>query len=105
MSVFAAAVDAIFADPNMAADAVWRLGGISPGTPVRVMRKSPDEVQNYGMSSIVSQTLVVDVRVSEVASPKKGDLCELAGALYEVQSAPRRDREGLVWTAALVPAL
>lgn len=102
MSVFSAAIDAIFADQNMAADAVWRIAGVSPGVPVRVIRSAPDDVQNYGLSSVVSQTLMLDVRVSEVAAPKKGDLCEFGGETYIVQSTPRRDREGLVWTVALV---
>lgn len=104
MTVFSAAIDAIFADPNMAADAVWRPGGVSPGTALRVIAKSPDEVQDYGQSSIISPTLMVDIRVAELAAPKKGDLCVYAGQTYTVPSAPRRDRDGLIWSVALVPS-
>lgn len=103
MSVFSAAIDTIFTDPNMAADAVWRTGGALPGVPVRLIRDMPDEVQAYGVSRVVSDTLIVSVRVSEVPSPKKGDICQFDGEIYVVQSAPRRDREGLVWSVALVP--
>lgn len=44
MNAFAAAIDLLFEDPNMAVDALYRAGGAGSGTPVRVIRKAPDQL-------------------------------------------------------------
>ncbi len=68
MNAFAAAMDAIFADQNMAVDATWTpQGGAS--LPVRAIRKAPDEMTTFGAARILSDTTIVDVRVSEMPSP------------------------------------
>ena len=48
MNAFATAMNMIFADPNMAVDALWLAGGTGPGVSVRVIRKSPDEITPFG---------------------------------------------------------
>ena len=40
MNAFATAMNVIFADANMAVDAIWFVGGTGPGIAVRVIRKS-----------------------------------------------------------------
>lgn len=104
MTAFSAAINRIFNDPNMAADAVWLAGGSGPSVAVRVIRKMPDEVQDYGMSKVVSDSMMIDVRVSDVSTPQAGDIFNIGDQNYRVQSEPRRDREGLIWSVALVPA-
>jgi hypothetical protein len=37
MDAFAAAIDSIFADPNIARNALWRTGGTGDGVAVRVI--------------------------------------------------------------------
>lgn len=103
MNAFAAAVTRIFADPNMAADALWLAGGVPPAVPVRVIRKAPDEVTSFGPARLHSETVLVDVLVSELPSPEPGDRIMIGDEVFEVQGEPARDRERLVWTINLRP--
>lgn len=103
MSAFSAAMDAIFADPNMAADATWSFRGIDPPVACRVILKSPDDMTGWGDARIVSETVLADVRVSDVVAPESGDVVAIGADYYRIQGKPRRDRERLVWTMELVP--
>lgn len=103
MSAFAAAVDAIFADPNMAADAVWRVQGVGPDTACRVIRAQPDDLTDYGTSRLVTQSHRLDVRISEIPAPEVGDMILIGDERYIVQSKPRADRERLVWSVDARP--
>jgi len=103
MNAFAAAMDALFADINMAVDAIWYPAGGAP-QPVRVIRKAPDEVTAFGSAQILSDTTLVDVRVSEMPNPKPGDGISIGADNLKIQGEPRRDREGLLWALELVPA-
>lgn len=97
-TAFAAAIDAIFRDANVAEDAIWRAGGLGGGNAVRVIRKSPDEVIGFGGSRAVMATVLIDVRVSEITSPAAGDTAEIGGDLFDIIGTPVRDSLGLVWT-------
>jgi hypothetical protein len=103
-NVFTAAIDALFADPNLGLDAMHRAGGADPGVPVRVIVRRPDRVGDFGATRIVAETLIIDVRVSEIAGPTDGDTIELDGTVYVVQGEPIRDAERLVWTIEGRPA-
>jgi hypothetical protein len=97
-SAFAAAIDILFADPNLGTAAVFRAGGADPGMPVRLIVRQPDRIGNFGETRIAAATLVIDVRVSEVVEPAEGDTIEMDGAVYVIQGEPIRDAERLVWT-------
>lgn len=99
MSAFAAMIDAIFGDPNMAADALLRVAGAGEPLPVRVILRAPDRIATWGDGRFVTDTAFLDVRVSEAPWLAAGDTFEIAGELFEVQSAPVRDRERLCWAA------
>jgi hypothetical protein len=103
MSAFADAIDALFADPNIAADAVYQAGGGDPGMPVRVIVRQPDRIGDFGETRIAAATLVIDVRVSEVAAPAEGGMIEMNGTIYVIQGEPIRDAERLVWTLEARP--
>ncbi len=103
MNAFAAAMDALFADINMAVDATWYPAGGAP-VPVRMIRKAPDEVTSFGAAQILSETTLVDVRVSEMANPKPGDGISIGVENFVIQGEPKRDRDRLIWTIELVPA-
>ncbi len=103
MLAFAAAMDAIFQDANMAAEATWTPQGGAP-LPVRVIRKAPDDLTSFGAARILSDTTLIDVRVSEMPSVKSGDTIIIGPDTFTVQGEPKRDREHLVWTIELVPA-
>ena len=108
MTAFSAAIDAIFADPNMAADAVWRsCGAPHIAVPCRVILTRPDLQSSFGDARITSDTTMLDVRLSEVASPSAGDTVTLTGSggteVLVIQGEPLRDRERLAWKCEAVP--
>jgi len=103
LNAFAAAIDAIFQDQNMAAEATWTPQGGVP-LPVRVIRKAPDELTSFGAARILSDTTIIDVRVSEMPSVKSGDTIIIGADTFTIQGEPKRDRERLIWTLELVLA-
>lgn len=103
-TAFAPALDALFADPNLGVDAVYRAGGGGPGLPIRVIVRQPDRIGTFGETRIAAATTTVDVRVAEVATPAAGDIVEVDGTVYMIQGEPIRDAACLLWTAELRPA-
>ena len=102
MSAFAAAVDALFADPNLARAASYEPADGDP-VPVRVIARRADTVADFGDARLWSETTRFDLRVSEVTSPRPGDRLVLDGETFVVQGEPMRDRERLVWTLDVRP--
>ena len=98
MNAFATAIDRIFADANMAVDALWFAGGTGPGVAVRVIRKSPDEVTPFGAARILSETTMLDARVTDMPTPAPGDLIRIGLEDLILQGEPKLDRERLIWT-------
>ena len=98
MNAFATAMDRIFADSNMAVDAIWFAGGTGPAIAVRVIRKSPDEVTPFGAGRILSETTLLDARVADMPKPAPGDLIRIGAEDFLVQGDPKADRERLIWT-------
>ena len=98
MNVFSTAMDRIFADANMAVDAIWFAGGTGPGIAVRVIRKSPDEITPFGAGRILSETTMLDARVAEMPTPAPGDLIRIGAEDFILQGEPKLDRERLIWT-------
>ena len=98
MNAFASAIERIFADANMAVDALWLAGGIGPGVAVWIIRKSPDEITSFGAGRIMSETTVLDARVADMPTPADGDLIRLGLEDFIVQGEPKLDRERLIWT-------
>ena len=98
MNAFATAMSRIFADANMAKDAIWFAGGTGPGVAVRVIRKSPDEITPFGAGRIMSETTVLDARVADMPTPAAGDMIRIGLEDFLVQGEPKLDRERLIWT-------
>ena len=98
MNAFATAMNVIFADPNMAVDALWFAGGTGPGIAVRVIRKSPDEITPFGAGRILSETTQLDARVADLPAPAPGDLIRIGSEDFILQGEPKLDRERLIWT-------
>ena len=104
MDAFAAAIDDLFADPNIARTAVWRAGGTGPGVPVRVITRRPDSIAEFGATRLAVETTIFYLRVSEVTDLAEGDTLELDGETFVIQGTPRRDAARLVWTVETHPA-
>jgi hypothetical protein len=103
MSIFIAAIDNVFCDPNIAQDAVYVADG---GTPVlvRVVMRRADDITAFGDARLWSETTRIDLRVAEVPNPRPGDRIEINSEAFLIQGEPVRDRERLVWTLDLRPA-
>lgn len=97
MSVQSDALDVLFLDESLSLAAVFRPRASSAGEPVRVMRRAPDDDVSFADSRFLMETVILQVRVSEVAKVRPGDTFEIAGELFEVRGDPRRDSERLLW--------
>ena len=104
MNAFASAIDRIFADANMAVDAIWFAGGTGPGVAARVIRKSPDEITPFGAARILSDTTLLEARVLDLPTPASGDVIRIGPEDFVVQGEPTRDRERLIWSLDLRPS-
>jgi hypothetical protein len=105
MTVFAAAIDCIFANSSMAATAVWISGNTSEERPIRVIRRAPDRITEFAAGRFVSKTTMMDVRVSDLPDPRPGDLIVIGVDSFTIQGEPMRDGERLVWTLDLRPSV
>ena len=103
MSAFAAALGALFGDPNIGRDAVYIADGGAPML-VRVVARRNDAISEFGDARLWSETTRIDLRVAEVANPRPGDRIEIEGEAFLIQGEPVRDRERLVWSIDLRPA-
>jgi hypothetical protein len=103
MTAFTAAIDTLFADPNIACDAIYTPAGGDPIT-VRMIAKRPDEIVGFGDTRIHTATALFDVRIVEVPAPAAGDTLEIGGECYVIQGEPVRDRDGLIWSLDCRPA-
>ncbi|MEZ5713701.1 MAG: hypothetical protein R3D85_00105 [Paracoccaceae bacterium] len=103
MSAFAAAVGALFADPNIGRDAIYTPEGGAP-VMVRVVARRADAISDFGDARLWSETTRIDLRVAEVPTPRPGDRVEIDDDAFLIQGEPVRDRERLVWTVDLRPA-
>lgn len=99
MSGFAAPVDALFRNPVLGVDALYRSGGAGEPVPVRAIRRAPDRIASFTEGRFVTDSVIIDLRVAEVPGLARGDTLEIAGALFEVMSDPVRDGERLIWSA------
>ena len=58
----------------------------------------------FGSARILSETLIADIRVSDLPDPRPRDLIVIGADSYAIQGEPIRDRDRLIWTVELVPA-
>ncbi len=96
IGAFASAIDALFADPNIGEDALWKAGGVGAGVAVRIIRKSPDRVAEFGDSRAVLPTVGIDIRRSQSATITEGDLIVIGAEAFKIIGEPMGDALGLV---------
>jgi hypothetical protein len=97
MTAFQEMIDALFADPAVARTVTYTPVAGTART-LRAVIKSPDRIVDVREIAIHTSTLVVDVRVSDIATPQEGDTLTIGTLTYVVQGEPARDAENLVWT-------
>ena len=71
---------------------------------VRVVTRRADAVTEFGDARVWSETTRVDLRVSEIPTPRPGDSITIGDDTFVIQGEPVRDRERLIWTVDLSPA-
>jgi hypothetical protein len=103
MNAVAIAMEALFADSNIGIEAIYTAGGGNPVL-VRVVARRGDSVTGFGEAKLWSETQHFDLRVSEVATPRPGDMLEINGGAFLIQGEPVRDPERLIWTIDVHPA-
>ena len=103
MTIFAAALVQLFADPNIGVDAIWRPGGGGPGVPLRVVRRSPDDEVSFGGSTMIAETNLIDAIIFQCPDLRSGDVFEIEAEEFVVQGSPVRDRDRLLWQIELRP--
>ena len=104
MTVFAAAMDRIYANPSLAVAALWISALTSEELTIRVIRRAPDRINEFGATRLMSDTMVLDVRVSDLADPRPGDLIVIGTESFTIQGEPVRDSDRLIWTLDLRPS-
>ncbi|PID35179.1 MAG: hypothetical protein CR964_01030 [Rhodobacterales bacterium] len=104
MNIFAASMERVFANPSMAEAAIWISASTSEERPIRVIRRAPDSITDFGSGRFVSDTTMVDVCVADLPDPRPGDLIVIGADSFTIQGEPTRDRERLVWTLDLLPS-
>lgn len=102
--MFEAALGRIFGNPSMAVAAVWISATTSEERTVRVIRRAPDRITEFGAGRFVSDTMMVDVRVSDLPNPRPGDLLVIDADSFILLGEPLRDRERLIWILDLRPS-
>lgn len=101
MTIFDAAFDVLFADPNLAEDVTLTPSAGDPVT-VRAIVSRPDRIEAWGRQRVVLPSLTVEIRASDV-TPHETDQVEVRGIAYRIMGAPeRRDSAGLAWTCGLI---
>jgi hypothetical protein len=95
IDAFASAIDALFADSNIGEGALWKAGGVGAGVAVRIIRKSPDRMAEFGDSRAVLPTVGIDIRCSQAPTIAEGDLIVIGAETFKIISEPMRDALGL----------
>ena len=99
MTAFDLATDSLFADQNLAIDALLRVGGIGSALSIRVIRAMPDQFASFGEGRFVVDTVRLSIRPSHAPVLAAGDTVEIAGQVHEIQGTPTRDTNRLIWLA------
>ena len=98
MTAFAALFETLFANPDMAVDAVWRRAGTGAPVSVRLVAARPDDILDLGATKLRRNLAKFQVRQAELADPLAGDIFEIGALLYRVQGQPIADRDRLIWS-------
>jgi len=104
MTVFGAAMDRIYSNSSMAVAALWMSATTSEERTIRVIRRAPDRITEFGAGRLVSDTMMVDVRAYDLPDPRPGDLIVIGADSFTIQGEPLRDRERLIWALDLRPS-
>ena len=84
------------ADPNIGGDAPWKVSGVGLVVAVRIIRKLPDRMAEFGDSHAVLPIFGIDIRRSRAATVTEGDLILIGAETYWIIGEPMGNAFGLV---------
>ena len=98
LAAFQQAIDASFA--TIGVDATYWPQDGSASKAVRVIPTRPDQrIGDFTDTTIHVETATFEIRASDIAHPRGGDMLTVGETSYVVQGPPRRDDpRRLVWT-------
>jgi hypothetical protein len=96
MDAIIAALDALFADPEIAEDALWKPGGAEPGIPVRVIRREPEASPSSAIAGC-SWQVSLSIRKAEAPTLAEGDVIVVEERSFPVLAKPRVDALGIIY--------
>lgn len=103
MTVVAAAIETLFADPNLSVE-FWHRDMEGRFAQARGILRRPDEITEFGTARLMSETTRIDVRADDIPDPRPQEQILIGEETFLIQGEPRRDRERLIWTLDLTPA-
>jgi hypothetical protein len=99
---FSKAVDSQFC--HLGCDATY-VDSASNLHTIKVIARRPEQLFELGDGQLHAENPRLEFRVSEVASPSRGDEIHLDGRIYSIEAEPRLDLHHLVWIADSLPLL
>jgi hypothetical protein len=89
---------------RMGEAATWTLAAGGSPLPALVLRRSPDQISDFGTGGrVVVGTVMIRVRKVDVAEASKGDMVALGAANFKIIGTPLIDEHGLVWDCEAQP--
>ena len=64
---------------------------------VRVLIKQPDIAYQLGEGQFIGETAVIEVRISDLPSPKVGDYITVNERHYKIYQPPLKDSSSTLW--------
>lgn len=87
MTAFAAALDLLFADPNLAHEA-WHRDSEGQFTRIRIIPRRNDAVTEFGAARLVSETFRFDVRVTDLPAPRPDEQILFGDETFLIRASP-----------------
>jgi hypothetical protein len=96
VNAFAAAMDALAADPNIGTDAIHRAGGTGVPVSMRVVRSAPDRLGDAFGTGVIHATDVLSVATAALPAVEAENTFTAGADILTVQHA-ERDAAGVAW--------
>ena len=96
MNAFAAAMDALAADPNIGTAAIYRAGGTGAPMSLRVVRSAPDRLGDAFGTNVIQASDVLTVAIAVLPAVDADDTFTVGAETLTVQHA-ERDAAGIAW--------
>ena len=78
---------------------------LSGSQEIRVIARRPEQLFELGDGHLHAEDPQLEFRVSEVATPSRGDEIHIDGRIYRIESEPRLDLHQLVWITESLPLI